>query len=259
MPSSPSSAAYDRSRILDAAALARARKKRARAIALYREALAHEPESVELHAKLAPLLAETGQHFDAWYSFRVVARSCLRAGHADRALAVYREATLYLPREVEAWQAVARMQIKGERRREAIETLLEGSRNFRTRWLVPQAVFLLRCAREVDPWDFEVVLELGLLLAGSDQKPEARLLLEGLAERSEGDRLRRVRAAQLRVAPGPTAAWRWLRELVGSEERVASGRLLGSGGSAPEVLPAERAPTAESSSSVVPLRARRRG
>ncbi len=213
MPPFHGSEPYDRARILDAAARARAKKKRARAIALYRQALAFEPKSVELHAKLAPLLAETGQHFDAWCSFRAVARSCLQAGHADRALAVYREATLYLPREVEAWQAVARIQIKAGRRREALETLLEGSRNFHTRWLGAQAIYLLRRAREIDAWDFEVVLELALLLAASEQRAEARLLLDGLAERCTGDRLQRVRAAQVRVSPGPGAAWRWLCEL----------------------------------------------
>ncbi len=241
MPPFRRTAPYDRSRVLDAAARARAKKKRARAIALYRQALAFEPHSVGLHAKLAPLLAETGQHFDAWCSFRIVARSCLQAGHADRALAVYREATLYLPREVEAWQAVARIQARGGRPREALETLLEGSRHFRTRWLAPQAVFLLRRAREIDAWDFEVVLDLALLLAGSEQKAEARLLLDGLAERSVGERLLRVRAAQLQVSPGPGSAWRWLRQLLGLAD-----------------APAAPAAEPERGSAVVPLRAARR-
>ncbi len=201
---------YDRSRILDAAARARSKKRRARAIELYRRVLAYEPQNPELHAKLAPLLAETGQGFDAWQSFRAVARARLREGHPDQALAVYREAALFLPQEIQAWQAVARLQHRAGRSREALETLLEGSRNFRTRWLRPQAVALLRRARDIEAWDFEIVLELGKLLASDDQMHEAAMLFEGLVARSQGERLRRVRAAQLRHRPGPRTFWCWL-------------------------------------------------
>jgi tetratricopeptide (TPR) repeat protein len=236
-------AAYDRTRILEAAGRARAKKRRAQAIELYRRVLAREPSNGELHARLAPLLAETGQHFDAWWSYKAVARACLRAGQGDRALATYREATLYLPREVEAWHAVARLQHKAGRSREAVETLLEGSRNLRTRWLRPQAIYLLRHARDLDNWNFEVVLELARLLASCEQTHEARLLLAGLALRVGGPQLRRVRAAELRVSPGPRTLWRWLRECL----RPAAG------------APAEAEEAPRQRSSVVPLHGSRRG
>lgn len=209
--------AYDRSRILEAATLARAKKKRARAIDLYRWVLAVEPQNGELHAKLAPLLAETGQQFDAWCSFKAVARAYLREGHADKALAVYREAALYLPREAQVWQAVARLQHKRGCPRDALKTLLEGSRHFRTRRLRPRAIHLLRRARAIQPWNFDVVLELARLLASTGQQHEARILLDGLAERSGKERLRRVRAAQFRLAPGLGTAWRWLRSALRPE------------------------------------------
>lgn len=205
---------YDRMRILDAAARARSLKKRDRAIELYRWVLSVEPQNPELHGKLAPLLAETGQHFDAWHSFRTVARTHLRAGHADKALSVYREAALYLPQEAQAWQAIGRLHAKGGNRREAIEAMLEGSRQFRTRWLRPQAIYLLRRARDLDPWNFEVVLDLARLLGIQQQTREAHMLLDGLVARSGGDRLRRVRAAQLRFRPTPMAAWRWLETIL---------------------------------------------
>ena len=48
---------YDRSRILDEAAHARAKKRRKKAIALYRRVLAVERHNAELHAKIAPLLS----------------------------------------------------------------------------------------------------------------------------------------------------------------------------------------------------------
>ena len=69
---------YDRQRILEEAARERARNRRRRAIALYRSVLAVERTSADLHAKLAPLLAETGQSFDAWQSYRAVANDALQ-------------------------------------------------------------------------------------------------------------------------------------------------------------------------------------
>ena len=66
---------FDRGRILAAAARARLKKRRRKAIALYRWVLAVEARNPDLHEKLAPLLAETGQEFDAWISFRATGRS----------------------------------------------------------------------------------------------------------------------------------------------------------------------------------------
>jgi tetratricopeptide (TPR) repeat protein len=235
-------AGYDRQRILEEAARARARKKRAKAIELYRWVLALEPQNVELHGKLAPLLAESGHSFDAWCSFRNLARACLREGQTDRALAVYREAALYLPREVEAWLGVARLQHKDGQPRQALETLVEGSRNFRTRWLRPQAIHLLRRAREIDPWDFEVATELAQLLASTHQRQEGRYLLAGLAERCSGERLRRVRTEQLRLSPGPRSLWRWLSEaLRPSGERLHDVAASGRGSSVVPLRTARRA------------------
>jgi tetratricopeptide (TPR) repeat protein len=205
---------YDRTRILEEAARARARRKGSRAIALYRWVLSLEPQNATLHAKLAPLLAEAGENFEAWVSFRTAARACLREGLADKALAIYQEAALYVPHEHQAWQAVAQLQRKRGRNREALETLLDGSRRFRSRWLRPYAIYLLRRAREIDPWDFECVLELAGLLTASRQRHEARLLLDELTERAAGHRLRDVRAAQLRLDPGLRSAWLWLRALL---------------------------------------------
>ncbi len=205
---------FDRAELLEAAARARSRRRNLRAIALYRRVLAREPRSAELHARLAPILAETGQGFDAWTSFRAAAKACQRAGQPERALAIYREAALYLPQEYQVWQAIAHLQVQRGCEAEAVETLLEGSRHLRARWARPQAIYLLRRAREIDAWRFEIVLELARLLAGSQQRHEARLLLEGLALRVEGDRVRRVRSARLRVDPGPRALWSWLQTLL---------------------------------------------
>ena len=118
---------YDRTRILGAAARARAKNKRRKAIALYRSVLAVERSNPELHARIAPLLAETGQRFDAWVSYQTLAQSCLRDGSTERALAVYREAAGYLPHETQVWLAMARLHLKRGKRSEAVEALLEGA------------------------------------------------------------------------------------------------------------------------------------
>lgn len=199
----------DRTEILEAAARARVARRRRRAIALYRRVLAREPRDAELHARLAPLLAETGQAFDAWTHFRAAAKAWLRSGRPDRALALYREAALYLPREYQVWQALAQLQHQQGESAAAVESLLEGSRHLRARWSRCQAIYLLRRAREIEPWRAEVVVELAQLLAVSEQRDEARLLLAGLEDRSP--RLLEIRAAQLRIDPGPRALWRWVR------------------------------------------------
>jgi hypothetical protein len=100
--------------------------------------------------------------------------------------------------------------------------LLEGSRNFRAPYLRPQAIHLLRRARTLSPWNFETVLELAQLLRRTDQREEARMLLEGLGQRSRGRYLRRVRKAELRLDPGISALWRLLRSGLGSQPDDAS-------------------------------------
>jgi len=201
---------YDRSRLVEAAARAVSTRRVAKAIALYRWVLAFEPTNAEIHLKLAPLLARRRRHFDAWQSYAAAARACATQGYADRALAIYRQAAKALPREIGPWQAAARLLQRGGRARDAQETLLEGSRRLRRARQRPQAIHLLRLAREIEPWSFDVVHELARLLAADAQREEARVLLERLERRCGGARLRRVRGAQLRLAPTPANAWRWL-------------------------------------------------
>lgn len=214
---------YDRTRILEAAVQARARKKRKQAIALYRRVLAVERHNADLHARIAPLLAETGQEFDAWVSFQIAARAGLRDGRVERALAVYREAAIHLPREIQVWQAIARLDFKSGRQRDAVETLIEGACQFRSRWSWPKAISLLRRVHEISPWDFEAVFQLARLLAKSDQREEARRFLDGLQLRSEGEQLRRVHAALFRLEGDPRHAWNWLRCAVRGEATTSYG------------------------------------
>lgn len=214
---------YDRDHILEQASRARSRHQWRRAIALYRLVLAVERNSIEIHERLAPLLAETGQDFDAWNSYRAIAHAALREGREDRAIAVFREATRAVPREIQTWQGLARLLVRQSEHEDAIEALLEGSRQFRTQWNRPLAIHLLRRARAIDPWHFETVLELARHLGRADQYAEARMLLDGLAERSHDRHLRRVRVAQIAVTPGPRTLLRWMASLRGNAgDRIES-------------------------------------
>lgn len=196
--------------ILERAARARVRGQGRRAVRLFRLALALDRGSLDVHEKLAPLLAAAGQDFDAWNSYRALAHAALRAGRDDRAIAVYREATHALPREIQAWQGLARLLVRQREDAAAVEALLEGSRQFRSHWNRPEAIHLLRRARTIAPWHFDAVLELAGHLARSDQKDEARMLLDALHERCEPHQQPRLRAAVLAVSPGPRALWSWL-------------------------------------------------
>ena len=121
---------YDRTRILFEATQARSKKRWKKTIALYRRILAVERHAPQIHAKVASLLAATGQHFDAWVSFQIVARACLRGGRGGDSLAVYRDAAGHLPGEIHVWQSIARPQVKRGRRRAALEALIERTRLF---------------------------------------------------------------------------------------------------------------------------------
>lgn len=202
---------YDRTRILEAASRARSKKRYRKAAALYRRVLAVEPRNLELHARLAPLLAATGQGFDAWQSFCSCAEVAAAEKRLDQAAAIYREAARCLPREREAWERLAATERQRGRSREAVDALREGHLRLRGGRRRAEAIHLLRRAREIEPWDPTVALPLTRLLARSGQEAEAQLLLEQLAGRVQGSDLRRVRGIQWRIAPTLPNTWRWLR------------------------------------------------
>lgn len=217
--------AYDRTRILDAAAKARARGRRRAAIELYRRVLTVEPGDPDLHAKLAPLLAQTGQKFDAWNSFRTAASAYLRTRQVDQVVAVYKEATNLLPDQLEAWRNLAKIYRKVGRKRQAMETLTEARRHFRGRRRRPQAIYLLRRARDLDAWNPTIVIDLACLLARQRQSHESAWLLEELATRVEGSDLRRVRGAQWRLSPTIRHSWNWFRAATAAPRTDEASRL----------------------------------
>ena len=204
---------YDRARLLAEATRARQKGKAQKAVALYREILGAEPGNVDVHRRLAPLLARTRRHEEAWTSYRRAAEGLEQQGFVERAIGVYREAAHHMPRESAAWLAIAELELKRGRRADAVEALTLGARTLRSRKERPQALRLLERAHELDPGAFEVSFELAGRLAQAGKRERALKLLDTLAVNRNGRLLRRVRGRQVYLAPGPRNAWRWIQAL----------------------------------------------
>jgi len=207
--------AYDRARIMAAAAKARRRRKHQKALELYREVLQKEPENPELHRKVAPLLVATRKEAEAWASYRSAAEGFARQGFVEQAIGVFREATDQLPRQVEAWSGLAGLELERRRPADAHKALLQGRSHFRSRKQRSDAIRLLLQARKLEPGHFETSFDLAGLLARSGARARARRLLDELASWATGANLRRVRARQFGIAPTPATGWRWLRAAFG--------------------------------------------
>jgi len=213
---------YDRKWLFAEAEKARIRGRQRCAISFYRRILAAEPHDPNLHARVAPLLAATGKRFDAWQSYRQAAQAHLKNKSREEALALYRDATKTLPMQIEAWQWVAKLELKRERSEAAISALLEGRAKFRSRRRRPEAITLLREARNIDAWRIDIVLDLTRLLRRSRQSPEALWILGQLAEKMSGRDLRSVRGAQWRIEPSLKHSWNWLRAACATQRSSGS-------------------------------------
>jgi thioredoxin-like negative regulator of GroEL len=206
---------YDRNRIMQNAARAREKGKSKKALSLYRRVLEIEPENSDLHRKVAPLFAQTKQLSEAKSSYMRAVSALVREGFAEQATGLYREALNYMPRDVDLWAALADLQIKRRQQPDAVKTLLDGRRHFRGRQNRPHAIRLLLRACEVEPHHFDATVDLaGLLAKSPGGRRRAFDLLERLAARTRGGRLRRIRGRQFWLAPGFRSAGRWLRALV---------------------------------------------
>jgi len=203
-----------RRRLFSHANRARAKGRVQRAVTLFRELLYEDPEDVDVILRLAPLLAREGEHFEAWSLYRQACKSLLASGRNEACLAAFREANRVLPYEFEGWRLTAELERKLGREREAFETLLEGRRQFRTRFVRAQAISLLRLAREIHAWDHAVVIDLAHLYLQNGQHAEALRLLDGALSHATPSQLADVRFAQLQATRSPRHLVLWLKQLV---------------------------------------------
>jgi hypothetical protein len=105
---------------------------------------------------------------------------------------------------------MANVYVRQGKKAEAMHTLFNGHRFFRSGPGRDRAVGMLRKAFELDPWNFEVTMELSKLLRKVDTV-ESMGLLAGLSARVKGRELRRVSLAMFLAEPGFPTAWRWVK------------------------------------------------
>lgn len=203
--------------LLTEAHRARKRGHERAAIRLYRRILIEHPRNLEVALRVAPMLAWGGEPFEAWQLYRRAAREYARKRQFNECLTVYREACRFVPQEFEAWRLCAELQIKMNRPEGAFETLIEGRMHFGTPHTRGEAIALLSRAREIEPWDDSLLLDLAQLYARNDQPDMAMELLSVLSCRVSGRMLRCVRTLQMRITLSPRYLLLWLRAL-GPEE-----------------------------------------
>lgn len=189
------------------------------AIRLYRTILVENPNHREAALRLAPMLAVDGEFFESWQLYRRVALEHARDKQYFECLAVYREACRYVPGEFEAWRLCADLLVKLKRHDEAFEALLDGRTHFTHSRHRAQAIALLTRAREIEPWDGFVLLDLARLYAAQGQGELALELLANLAPRVEGRDLRKVRWLQLQLTLSARHLFLWLKAFFVAQER----------------------------------------
>jgi len=199
--------------LLTEAHRARKRGRERAAIRLYKRILIENPRNLEVALRVAPMLAWGGEAFEAWQLYRRVAREYARRKQYNECLTVYREACRFVPHEFEAWRLCAELQIKMGRPDGAFETLIEGRMHFGTPHTRGQAIALLARAREIEPWDDPLLIDLAQLYARNDQPDMALELLSMLSCRVSGRMLRRVRLLQFRTTLSPRYLVLWVRAI----------------------------------------------
>jgi tetratricopeptide (TPR) repeat protein len=202
---------YDRARLLDEARRAVRRRDHRKAIALYERVREVEPANGDILRRLAGQRARAGQREEAWRDTCAAAEHLVKRGFVEQAIGVYRDFATCIPRETGVWTALSDLELERGRRPDAVGVLLEGRRFFRSRATRPDALSLLHRARRIDPSHFEANFNLACTLARDGGRAHALRILHELERTANGRNLRRLRARQFRLSPGPGSAWRWLR------------------------------------------------
>ena len=197
-------------RILAEAHREKLRGRYGRAVVLYQYAQSVANDSAEIASRVAPLLALEGRHYESWRQYQRSGRALLKQNRTEWALSVFYEATRMLPKECDTWRVCASIERKLGRLDHALETLLEGRRQFRSALDCDQAIALLGMARHIEPWDTDIVLDLASLLSRIGQIDRALRLLEQLIDHCPDEDLHRIHAAQLRITWSPHHVGLWL-------------------------------------------------
>lgn len=201
---------YDRATALATADKARSRGRLRKAVRWYLKVLQQDDGDLQVHARLAPLLARLRRWDDSRRSFDKAAEGFLAAGFVPKAIAVWTLAAQTFPEQVEYWERIANEQVMRGKKADAVLALLDGRSRLRRKRQRPLAALLLRQVLEVQPGHIEASLDLADLLRRDGVRDEAKRLLSSLLTRvGRGRMRRRVRFAQWRLEPSFRGAVAW--------------------------------------------------
>ncbi len=206
---------YSRTELLATADRARARGRRKQAIAGYRRVLEANPQDLTVHAKLAPLLAASGDRPGALVSFRTAADGQAKAGFHERALSLFIQASEHYPDEETLWPEIARLHLQRGRRAEAVAALTEGAWRLHLGRQYGMAERVLRLGLQFEPYDADALAILARTVHKAGRRDEAVAILEDLSGRVRGRRRAAVRGLLFRLNPTLPHLWAWARASVG--------------------------------------------
>lgn len=204
-------APLDRDATLRRAEDFRSRKKPKKAISELEKLIKADPRDAAAHARLGPLLVQTGQQKRAVESFRIAANDLDARGFADKALSLWLQIAQALISDLGAWQKVAQFHASRGRKADSVKVLLQAADLQEGREGRARAVLLLRDVLVFDPRHLDGTLKLSRLLVKEGHRDEAKALLENALTFSAGPSVKRIRRAQFSLFPGFRTLWRWLR------------------------------------------------
>lgn len=201
----------DRDATLRLAEEFRSRKKPKKAISELEKLIKADPRDAAAHAKLGPLLVQTGQQKRAIESFRIAANDLDTRGFAEKALSLWLQIAQTLIIDLGAWQKVAQFHASKGRKADGVKVLINAADLQEGKEGRARAVSLLRDVLLFDPRHLDGTLKLARLLVKDGHKDEARSLLDNALTFSAGPSLKRIRRTQLSLFPGFRTFWRWVR------------------------------------------------
>jgi tetratricopeptide (TPR) repeat protein len=201
---------FDKKSAVAQAAEARGKGDRKKAIALYRDVLAHDPSDHEVHGRLAQLLAESGDLAQAAASFRLGADGYHKVGFTDRAIALLKQAVEHVPDDVDAWLSIASFNVERERKKEADKVLADARTRFVRKRDLAAASRLLDARLKLDGKNVAVAIDRARVAKRMGQRGFGVLLLEDVLSLVDQRERRRLRRALFSLQPTPASLWRFL-------------------------------------------------
>ncbi len=200
-------APFDKPALLRKAEELRSRNQPKKAIAELKKLLAVDPNDVQAHSRLGPLLVLTGEAKEAVPSLRIAAEDLDARGFMDKSLSLWLQVAQVEQADVGAWEKVANAHVLRGRKADAVKALLQGASCQHGSPGRPRAAHLLRAAVAIEPHHLEGTVALARALP----REEARPVLAEAAQWAKGRALKEVRWTQLVLFPGFGTFWRWLR------------------------------------------------